>query len=80
MQSGPSKDCIPKVLRCLREAEGSLWHLRADLLGWKMKLDSLINNVDNILSHVLGLGHMFTEGLNAGGPPSVANDKNEPNE
>lgn len=58
-RDGPSEDCIPKVLRCLGEAEGWLWHLQADLLGWKTKLDSLINNMDNILSHVLGLGHTF---------------------
>lgn len=36
-----------------------LWHLRAEILGWKEKIDSLLKKVDRGLSLIMGLGQDF---------------------
>lgn len=42
--------------------EGSLWHVRAELLGWKVKMDSLLKIVvDDGLGLILGLGFVYKD-------------------
>lgn len=43
-------------LQKLGEVEGSLWHVQAELQGWKERLDSLMKIVDDGLGLISGLG------------------------
>lgn len=40
-----------------REVEGSLWHVQAELIGWKQKVESLLKTVDGGLGLLMGLDH-----------------------
>lgn len=50
-------DGWPSVaLQKFREVEGSLWHVRVELIGWKERLCSLLKKVDGGLGLLMGLG------------------------
>lgn len=54
-------------MRSLGEVEGSLWHLRAEIFGWKDVIESLIHKVDTSISQITGLGQILqgsSKGLN----------------
>lgn len=50
-----------EVQQRLGEAEEWLWHLRAEIIGWKEKIDSLIKKVDGRLSLIMGLGQVLVD-------------------
>lgn len=47
-----------EVLHRLGEVEGSLWHIRSELFGWREKLDIMLEKVDGGLGLIMGLGHV----------------------
>lgn len=48
----------PTMLKKVEEVERSLWHIRAKLLGWKHRLDSMLKTIDEGLGLIMGLGHV----------------------